>query len=756
MKTLKYVSTLAVIWSLSNHSVVYGYQFNDGEKRQIDSLGAIISDPNSHDTLVVQANTLLADVLYPSNRDTVVYMSEQTIKMIDKSLKSKPSDVVRESLLSAKAGSYSNLGIYFYRHGDVPKSLDYFKKGVETLKSTSDKKGIASSFSNIGVIHYQQGDIPKALDYYSESLKIREEIGDKMGISDCLNNLGYAYQHQEDTEKALEYYQRSLKLREEIGYKKGIGASLNNIGLLYLYETNEKLDNKISTADKSADIAIEYFNRSLAIREEINDEHGIGNSLHNLGVMHWIKAKAEKHKGADKTQIDAILNQCLEFHFKALKLRENSGNHVALSISSQQIAKTLLDLGRLPEAKKYIQQAMEIAQEGGFPDDIRAVAETATIVYERDGDHAKALEMYILYISMKDSISNEKNIKAIAKQQSKYEYEKKKALDDAEHEKQLAIEQEEKEKQQILTYSAGGGLVLVLFFLWFAFDRLKVTKRQKAEIEEKNENLEEANIEITFQKEVIEEKNHDIMGSIHYAKRIQEAILPPNKVIKEYIPESLVLYKPKDIVSGDFYWMEPTEGKVLFAAVDCTGHGVPGAFVSIVGHNGLNRAVKEFGLTNPADVLDKLNELVDETFSKQEIGTVKDGMDIALCSLDIDNMKLEYAGANNPLYIIRKGELIETKADKQPVGSFDFRKPFNNHEFDLQAGDTIYIFSDGFADQFGGPKGKKFKYSKFKELLVNIQTKDMEEQREVLDNTIETWKGELEQIDDVCIIGVRV
>ena len=231
-------------------------------------------------------------------------------------------------------------------------------------------------------------------------------------------------------------------------------------------------------------------------------------------------------------------------------------------------------------------------------------------------------------------------------------------------------------------------------------------------------------------------------------------------MVKEYLQESFILYKPKDSVAGDFYWLEsvaPTgknkEPMVLFAAADCTGHGVPGAMVSVICNNALNRSVRENGLVKPGEILDKTRELIVEEFEKSD-EDVKDGMDIALCSL-LGN-KLAYAGANNPLWIIRNNEIIETKANKQPIGKFDNPLPYTTHTFDLQKGDAIYIFSDGYVDQFGGEKGKKYKAKAFRELLLSIQSKSMEDQQTIIDESFETWKGNLEQIDDVCVIGVRV
>jgi serine phosphatase RsbU (regulator of sigma subunit) len=290
------------------------------------------------------------------------------------------------------------------------------------------------------------------------------------------------------------------------------------------------------------------------------------------------------------------------------------------------------------------------------------------------------------------------------------------------------------------------------------------------------------------QKAEVEQKNTEILDSIEYAKRIQNTILPPQKLVSQYLENSFILYLPKDIVAGDFYWMHSSklnenekDGAILFAACDCTGHGVPGAMVSVVCSNALNKAVKEFGLIEPAKILDKVAKLVIEDLSKNNIvgDEIQDGMDASLCSLNVESGELQWAGANNSLYIIKNEELkikdetsldisnnlqssisnlqlLEYKADKQPIGKFDNPKPFTNHKIQLQKGDTIYLFTDGYSDQFGGPKAKKYSKGKFKELLLSIQHLPMNEQREALYNAHIEWRGTQEQVDDICIIGVKL
>jgi serine phosphatase RsbU (regulator of sigma subunit) len=277
--------------------------------------------------------------------------------------------------------------------------------------------------------------------------------------------------------------------------------------------------------------------------------------------------------------------------------------------------------------------------------------------------------------------------------------------------------------------------------------------------------------QVVAQKKEIEQKNHEleiiykhITDSIRYAKRLQQAILPPDSVVKNAFPQSFVLFKPKDIVSGDFYWVDKRDSKSYVAAVDCTGHGVPGAFMSIVGYNLLREIINNAdNKLPPSTIMDKMSKGVVKTLHAKGGGEdssqqTKDGMDMSLCVLNHDTLELNYAGAFNPLYLVRDGELIQYKADKFPVGfrGEDEIRNFSNNSIQLKKGDTFYIFSDGYADQFGGPKGKKFMAGNFRELLMNASKKPILQQKEYLNETLENWRGELEQVDDVLVIGVHI
>jgi serine phosphatase RsbU (regulator of sigma subunit) len=302
-------------------------------------------------------------------------------------------------------------------------------------------------------------------------------------------------------------------------------------------------------------------------------------------------------------------------------------------------------------------------------------------------------------------------------------------------------------------------LVVLLIIGSLGFLSFRSYRKQKAQatiILEQKQVAEIQRDEIQNQHYQLEEKTKEITDSINYAKRIQEAILPPIKLVKNYLAESFIFYQPKDIVAGDFYWMETTDDLVIFAAADCTGHGVPGALVSVVCSNALNQALKEFGQTQPAAILDKTLDIVIERFEKSE-KEVKDGMDIALCAYNSKTMELQFAGAQNSLWIIKNGadELIEIKGDKQPIGKYAEKKPFTNHTIQLEKGDLIYMTSDGYVDQFGGDKGKKYKSINFKKLLLSIKVKPVDEQLTIIKQNFDQWKGDLEQLDDVCVIGFK-
>ena len=288
-----------------------------------------------------------------------------------------------------------------------------------------------------------------------------------------------------------------------------------------------------------------------------------------------------------------------------------------------------------------------------------------------------------------------------------------------------------------------------------------------AEFYEENSNFKEAlnlfkqfhKLELNFTNRELEEKKKDLLDSIRYAYRIQTAISPPNYLVNELLPEHFILYMPKDVVSGDFYFVSEFKGKVLFAAVDCTGHGVPGVLMSVIGFNGLIQGVQNETINKPGELLSFLDEYVNDVLRQtHDESGVKDSMDLAVCIVDFKKKEVMYAGAYNPLYYVKNKELLEIKAAKLPIGvnTDGVVDIYTNHTVQLGKGDSVYIFSDGYADQFGGSRNKKFKYNHLKEIILSVQNKTMKEQSNILKNTLIDWQGDEEQVDDILVMGVRI
>ncbi|MFT7613814.1 MAG: serine phosphatase RsbU (regulator of sigma subunit)/tetratricopeptide (TPR) repeat protein [Parvicellaceae bacterium] len=670
-------------------------QLSDNQEHQIDSLKQVI-ETAVHDTTLVNAWSVWDNIIYASNPNLDLKLNHKIDSLCSLNLTKNLTEKVKTKFQQSKGSALNAVGTIHYGHGDYKKAIHYFTLSLKIKERLGDKKGIAAALQNIGSIHLRQEDYEKALTYFTENIKIFKEINDQPSFAATLNNIGLVQMAQKKYPEAIESYTKSMKIREEFGDQIGVSASLNNLGLVY---------------DRQRDFekALFYHTKSLKIKEALGSKRGMATSMNNIGLIH-----AE---------------------------RDNYN-----------------------EAILFGQKSLEIAQEIGSKNIIKVASNLLWGVNKKLGNPEQALEMYELYIITKDSLNSEENQKAIIRQEYKYKYEKqadsiaieqlkKDELALAEEKRKEEIATKENEKKNLIIGSGSAGLGLVVLFTFFIINRLRKTRQQKdiivtqkTEVEAQKEIVEKAH-------EQLEEKNTEIMDSIAYAKRIQSAIMPPPKLVKEYLASSFILYKPKDIVAGDFYWMEQKDSAILFAAADCTGHGVPGAMVSVICNNGLNRSVREHGLKDPGEILDKTREIVIAEFEKSE-EEVKDGMDIALCSLDGNSLK--YAGANNPLWIIRDGGIIETKANKQPIGKYLDPKPFTTHSIQLQKGDSIYIFSDGYVDQFGGEKGKKFKPANLRKLLLSIQDQSMDKQKVLLDEKFETWRGDLEQIDDVCMICVKV
>jgi serine phosphatase RsbU (regulator of sigma subunit) len=601
--------------------------------------------------------------------------------------------------------------------GEFAKEFNYGVEGLAIAKKINYRKGAANCFINIGNAFWYQSNYSKALENYLASLKINEEIGNKKGIAYSYLCIGDIYLSQGNFEKALENNLISVKTNEKIGNKKGISEAYNDRAVIYFTQGNY-------------DKALETQLLAQKFAKEIGYNLIVGTSYNIIGNIYQAQNNNSK---------------ALENYLSALQLFEDLGNKNSIATSYFCIGNLFLKENKNDESRNYLEKAMKLSKEIGSKEIIKNIYEINSDLAASQNNYKSAFENYKLFIIYKDSTSNIESAKKTLQSQMQFDFDKKQLADSlyakSEKEKIQEVAKVESKKQKLITFFIALGLLFALTLASLIFRSLRIRNKQ--------------NKIITIQKSIVEEKQREITDSISYALRIQNALLPPQKLVKQYLKNSFILYKPKDIVAGDFYWMELINDKILFAACDCTGHGVPGAMVSIVCHNALNRAVREFGLSEPAAILDKTTEIVIENFAKSE-ENIKDGMDISLCAYNIKTNQLEWSGANNSLWIIQNGHLLETKADKQPIGVNENNKPFTNHLFTLNTGDTIYLFTDGFADQFGGEKGKKFMSKNLRELLAVNAHLPMQEQKKLLDKAFTEWIGNIEQIDDVTLIGVRV
>lgn len=674
-----------------------------------------------------------------------------------------------------------------YKHDNFPLAKLYCDSAMSLALSSNDNTMIAEAFVISCNVYVDRARYKEAMGFLDKADEYIKKSGNKLVLSSIYTNRGICYERMGNYDKCVEMHLKSLAIRQELKNDKQISASYQNLGAVYFY---------MGKYDKCED----NTKKAIEITEKRDDKKLLGELYDNLGACYYAMYK------------DTLAE---EFMLKSLALAIETKNKIGMENSYNNLASVYVETGKPLLAKSYLYKAMQTLSDN--PERIASILQTMAKVNEKINRPDSALYYYnealvkaraaensyrcknILfdlsnfYFARKDfenayktqaefhklddSLTNVTNLRNVAELETVYKTEKQgKEIELLNAENKIQKESSENKKK--LLWVSLAALLLALFAA-LAFYRNFVNKKKD------NVLLLEKNNQIQKQKDLIAEKNKEIVDSITYAKRLQEAILPPVESIQKQLPQSFVLYKPKDIVAGDFYWMHTISNhQMLIAVADCTGHGVPGAMVSVVCANALNAAVKEFKLTEPGKILDKVNELVEEAFGKSS-SEVRDGMDISLLKIELidshpDNKlpkgkliipkgqsladvveaskkyNVDWAGANNPLWYIKDGEWLEIKADKQPVGKFINRKPFTNNSIQLKVSDSLFLISDGFADQFGGEQGKKIKNKVLKELLYKNASLDPQQQKQTLEKEFNSWKGEYEQVDDVCIIGIKL
>jgi serine phosphatase RsbU (regulator of sigma subunit) len=626
-----------------------------------------------------------------------------------------------------------------YKDNNLENALKFAQQALELATKLNYKKKIDFSQNSLGELYLMKGDYGQALTYFFKALKNAENLKDDLEIARSNNGVGQIFYHQKDYSPALEYFNKSLITFRKLNYKKGVLKNYNDIGIIF-------------TIQKRYNEALQDYDSLLKISEAIGNKQGISVCYANISVVYYQMNK---------------MNMAIEYTIKAIKMDEEAEtlDNKSLLGSYSNLGALYIQNKQLENAAIALQKAMTYVKNANDKVLVKGLYDNFSELYQKNNNYQKAFEYAQLASVFQDSIYNESNSRQTNELTARYEAENKEQLiSNLERDNVLSDEQLKRENNFKTYLTIFCVLVAVFAFLLF---RGNIQKRK-------------TNHALSLTYKEIEEKNKDITDSINYSKRIQEACLPPRELKHQLFNDIFILFKPKDIVSGDFYWYTEKNGKKLIACCDCTGHGVPGALMSMIGNNILNEIVNEKGITTPNEILNHLHKEIRKALKQDEQSINKDGMDIALVTFN-NETEIEYAGAQRPLWIFSDTEpevrnfdkkiinnnlqannnsliLTEIKANKFSIGGSqtETERKFTNHKISLKKGDSLYIFSDGFADQFGGAEGKRFMSKRFKDLLLTNYQKPMFEQENKLVETIETWKGTNEQVDDILVIGIRI
>ena len=717
--------------SLLKLGMSYSNQNNFEEALNIALEAKAIGEKLNDPLLVANALQNIATIYFGQNKDDEALETYNQVLEIYEEL----GDLEDMAII------LSRLGSFYSAKSEFERAIEYYQKNLEIKIELDNKRGIGIAYNNLGNQYLRLSEFDLAIENYKKSLEIFKEIGMDNGTAASLTGMAVIYEYLKQYESALEVHKEVLEIRKKQDRPSDLANTNSNIAITYsslLFDTltniyGEMFIDTILSKNIKPDIeygkeAIRYNTTALEIRKEINDIRGLSITLPNLGNMYLYMGEMDKAEA---------------YFTEWLQLPEDVHDNETKIATYLGLGKISMYRRDFNTAKVYFNLALRIADKIKKRTFIEYSTNNLAEIYARTNDFKEAYFYHKRFHNVFDSLNQEQMRDQISEMQVKYETEAKEKENEL-----LRIEQEvqaSKLKNSRNALIAAILVVLVFVGLVIQLIRQNAFKRK-------------ANLELARKNRLITEQTKEITDSIQYASRIQNAVLPPEDILSNLLPEHFIIYRPRDIVSGDYFWITEKNNRIITIVADCTGHGVPGAFMSMLGVAYLNEIISKHDNIHVDEILNELrNHVIDSLHQTGREGENQDGMDVALYIIDKKTKELEFAGANNPLIIFRKGEMIELKPDKMPIGIHTrAHEPFTKKEFQLKEGDMLYAFSDGYADQFGGPQGKKFMIKNFRKLLLSISKKSLKEQKKILENSLDTWMKNTKQIDDIIVMGVRV